>query len=248
MSALLENLGITIIIDVGKQLFLAIPRAFQNWRFRRFFGSDAVKGDRIFGVLDPVTHPLPPSSNRYVKRFLGRGEDQPLIGPTDVLGLCSVRVASYASGLFARYRPGHKPLAFTIDYDVATKWDASFICFGSSDSNLKTFDIQSLPGQKFYAMPFDDHGARIFTVGGRKFGITDQVDHGILLRMKNPWHPDHALFVCAGLGEWGTSGAAYFLFHNWSSLCWKHGRAYFCKVVRVVHRADESAEEIFSIP
>src|SRR6266849_113705 len=102
MSPFLEKLGITIIIDAGKQLCLAIPRALQNRRFRRFFGTDAVTGDRIFGVLDPVTNPLPPNQNRYVKRFLGRRQDQPLIGATNVLGLCSVRVASYASVLFSR--------------------------------------------------------------------------------------------------------------------------------------------------
>ncbi|MCU0784810.1 MAG: hypothetical protein MUF81_12365 [Verrucomicrobia bacterium] len=248
MSAFFENLGITIIVDVGKQLVLAIPRAIQNWRFRRFFGSDAVTGDRIFGVLDPVTHPLLPQNNRYVKLFGGRRQDQPLVGPTNVLGICSVRVASYASALFGRFRPSHKPLAFVIDYDVDVKWDASFICFGSSDSNLKTFDIESLSQQKFYSIAFDSSGKRVFRVGNREFEFSEKHDYGILLRMRNPHHPEHALFVCAGLGEWGTSGAAYLLFHNWSSLYWKHGNADFCKVIRVANRSDETAEEVFSIP
>jgi hypothetical protein len=248
MSPFLEKIGISFLVDIAKQFLKAIPRAIQNWKFRRFFGSDAVEGDRIFGVLDPVTHPLPASSNRYVKRFLGRRSDQALIGPTDALGLCSVRVASYASGLFARFRPGHTPLAFAIDYDVATKWDASFFSFGSADSNLKTFDIESLPEQKFYSTAFNSAGRRVFRVGNRDFEITGKHDHGILLRMKNPRHPEHTLFICAGLGEWGTSGAAYFLFHNWASLYGKHGQDDFCKVIRVDHLSDESAVEAFSIP
>jgi hypothetical protein len=248
MYPFLENLGITIIIDIGKQLLLAIPRAIQNWRFRRFFGQDAVAGDRIFGVLDPVTLPVSPQANRYIKHFLGRRPDQALIGPTDVLGLCSVRVASYASGLFSRFRPSHKPLAFTVDNDVANRWDASLFCFGSSDSNLKTFDIEFLPEQKFYSMEFNTAGSRVFKVGNREFGVDRKHDHGVLLRIKNPRHPEHALFVCAGLGEWGTSGAAYHLFSNWSSLARKHGRSDFCKVIRVEHGSDESAQEVFSIP
>ncbi len=248
MSPFLENLGITVIIDIAKQLVLAIPRAVQNWRFRKFFGSDAVKGDRIYGVLDPVTHPLPPMGNRYVKRFRGRRPDQPLVGPNDVLGICSVRVASYASALFGRFRPGNKPLNFIIDYEIEAKWDASLFCFGSSDSNLKTFEIESLSEQTFYKLESGNDGKRIFKVGNRDFAFREPHDYGIVLRMKNPRHPEHALFVCAGLGEWGTSGAAYFLFHNWSSLCWTHGRSDFCKVVRVRLGADESAEEVFSIP
>lgn len=247
MSQFLESIFVKLVFEIGKQLLLAIPRAIQNWRFCRFFGSDAVTGDRIFGVLDPVTHPLPTNQNRYIKRFLGRRTDQPLIGPTNVLGLCSVRVASYAAGLFSQFRP-KKPLAFEIDYDVSEKWDASFFCFGSSDSNLKTFDVESLPEQKFFNLSFNLMKERVFKVGNREFGITNKHDHGILLRMKNPRHPEHALFICAGLGEWGTSGAAYYLFHNWSSLCWKHGTADFCKVIRVANRSDESAEEVFSIP
>jgi hypothetical protein len=248
MTPFLENLGITVVIDVGKQFILAIPRAIQNWRFRRFFGRDAVSGTRIFGVLDPVTHPIPPTTNRYAKHFLGRRADQPLIGPSNVLGLCSIRVASYASGLFARFRPNHTPLTFCIDYDVEAKWDASFFCFGSSDSNIKTLDIETLPEQKYYSFPFGPDGQRMFRVSNRAFSISPQHDYGILLRIANPHHPEHALFVCAGLGEWGTSGSAYYLFHNWSSLCRKHGTNNFCKVIRVAHRSDESAEEVFSIP
>jgi hypothetical protein len=248
MYTFLENLGITIIIDTGKQLLLALPRAIQNWKFRRFFGQDAVAGDRIFGVLDPVTNPVSPQGNRYVKHFLGRRVDQPLIGPTNVLGLCSVRVASYASGLFARFRPNHKPLKFVIDSDASATWDASLVCFGSSDSNLKTLDFESLPEKKYYSMVFNAAGTRVFMVGNREFGIDRKYDHGVLLRMRNPRNQKHAMFVCAGLGEWGTSGAAYYLFANWSTLHGKHGCSDFCKVIRVEHNADESATEVFSIP
>jgi hypothetical protein len=207
-----------------------------------------VTGDRIFGVLDPVTNPVPAQTNRYVKGFLGRRQDQALIGPTDVLGLCSARVASYGAGLFARFRPGHKPLAFVVDSEVVATWNASLFCFGSSDSNVKTLDIESLPEQKFYSMVFNAAGHRVFKVGNRGFGIDGKHDHGILLRMKNPRNPEHALFVCAGLGEWGTSGAAYFLFTNWLLLYRKHGPSDFCKVIRVEYGSDESAEDVFSIP
>lgn len=248
MSAFLEALGITILVDAIKQFVLAFPKAIQNWRFKRFFGKDSLSGDRIYGVLDPVSHPLPPGGNRYIKRFLGRKEDTPLIGPNYALGLCSVRVVTYGSALFARFRPSSKPLIFEIDYNVENKWDASFICFGSADSNLKTFDIQHFPQQKYFEMTFNSSGMRTFNVGNKKFDCTANYDHGILLRMKNPRHPEHTLFVCAGLGEWGTSGAAYYLFHNWSKILWKHGKKDFCKVIKVENKSDESATVVFSIP
>lgn len=248
MSAFLEKLGVTLVIDAGRQLILAIPRALQNWRFRRFFGRDAVNGEYIFGVLDPVTHPLAPDVNRYVKQFMGRRPDQPLVGPNHVLGLCSIRVATYAAALFAKRRPSSLPLRFETDYDVVDRWDASFICFGSSDSNLKTYDIETLPEQKFYSLVFNTSGRRVFRVGNKEFDIDSNHDHGILLRLRNPRHPEHVLFVCAGLGEWGTSGASFFLFHNWSCLLWRHSTRDFCKVISVATGSDESASEVFSIP
>jgi hypothetical protein len=70
----------------------------------------------------------------------------------------------------------------------------------------------------------------------------------MLLRIKNPRYPEHFLFICAGIGEWGTSGAAYYLFHHWKELYKKHEQQDFCKVIEVDIGSDDSAREIFSLP
>ena len=65
------------------------------------------------------------------------------------------------------------------------------------------------------------------------------------MRLQNPYHSDHKLFVCAGIGEWGTSGAAYYLFKNWRKLYKRFGaKTNFVLIIKVDNNSDESAREI----
>ncbi len=88
---------------------------------------------------------------------------------------------------------------------------------------------------------------RRFIIENETFSGNRSHDHGILLRIKNPYHQQHYLFICAGLGEWGTSGSAYYLFHHWKKLYKKHKQRNFCKIIAVALDSDESAHEIYSV-
>ena len=241
------ELLLSITLDTLKQIVLALPKSIDKWRFKRFFGQHALGGEKIFAVVDPYTHPTPRVENRYIKKFLNRKPDQPLVGEDNVLGVNVVRVVTYVSATFSAYRRNNNPIAVGTDEQVADKWDGTFICFGSADSNLKTYDIELLPKQQYYKFDFGPNGHRRFNVGGKSFMGVRNYDHGILLRIKNPYHPDHFLFICAGLGEWGTSGSAYYLFTHWKKLYKQHKQKDFCKIIEVYLGSDESAHEIHSI-
>ena len=43
-------------------------------------------------------------------------------------------------------------------------------------------------------------------------------DIGLVLKIKNICFEGHYFFVCAGLGEWGTSGASWYLSSKWQEL------------------------------
>jgi len=239
---------VSLLPDVLKQVVSAVPKSLDKWRFRRFFGQHALSGENIFAVVDPYTHPLPRVGNRYIKRFLNRKPDQPLIGEDNVLGVNVVRVVTYVSATFSAYRGSTKPIAVVTDEEVEGRWDGTFICFGSSDSNIKTYDIERLSEQTFYTFGFGPDGFRRINLGCRSFSSTRLQDYGILLRIRNPRHPEHYLFVCAGLGEWGTSGSAYYLFDRWKELYKKHKQQDFCKIIEVDIGSDESAREVFNLP
>lgn len=235
---------ISVAYDILKQLIAVLPNSLAKWRFRRFFGHHALTGENIFAVVDPYTHPLPRAGNRYIKRFLNRRSDQPLIGEDNVLGVNVVRVVTYVSATFSEYRRSTRPISVVTDESIADRWNGTFICFGSSDSNIKTYDIECLPEQSFYSFDFGPDGFRRFNLRGRSFSITQRTDYGILLRIRNPRHPEHYLFICAGLGEWGTSGSAYYLFDRWKELYKKHKQRDFCEIIEVNSGSDESARVI----
>lgn len=271
--AFAENLSIELLAEFIKEIFLAVPRALDHWRFRRFFGPSALSGEKIFAVIDPYTNrlskygepqgPLVSGSGtfltrsiiseekietRYIKRFLGRKPDQWLIGEDDVLGINVVRVVTYISALFSKYLRKTKPIAVVTDEAVADKWDGTFICFGSSDSNIKTYDIENLSEQSFYRFEFGPNGVRRFNIGNKIFTINSLKDYGILMRIRNPRHSEHFLFICAGLGAWGTSGSAYYLFDHWKELYKKHRKSgEFCKAIEVDIGSDESARVVHSL-
>lgn len=69
-----------------------------------------------------------------------------------------------------------------------------------------------------------------------------------MLKLPNDQFPEHSLFVCAGLGEWGTSGAGWYPARNKRRL---PDTTAFCAVVevkigdesaRIVHCAHAKAE------
>ncbi len=55
------------------------------------------------------------------------------------------------------------------------------------------------------------------------------------------------VFVCAGLGDWGTSGAAWYLAANWNDLRSRYGES-FGIVVEVDIGSDESARPVSRKP
>lgn len=243
---ILESIGGRVLWEAGKGILRAFPQAIKRRRFSSFFGPSAISGNNTFAVLDPYKHPLPRVGNRYVKEFLGRRQDQPLIGEDDVLGVNVVRLVTYISALYSQFRAGGRSIPFVTDATVADRWDGTFLCFGSSDSNVKTLDIESLTQQVFYSWEFGNDGYRCIKAGGKVFSAQSRKDYGVLLRLRNPHHPEHWLFICAGLGEWVTSGSAYFLTDRWCQLHKQHRSSSFVKVIEVDQGADESAREVYS--
>ena len=245
---ILESLEGRATWEVGRALYRAVPRALRRRRFRQFFGRGALTPQGIFGVVDPYEHPQPRAAGlRFLKRMQGRGPDLNIFGADEVLGVGTVRFVSYATAAFASLSTTGHALPIVLDHDATGQWNGTYICYGSADSNLKTYDVEHLPEQVLYRFPFGANGMRCWELQGRQFTAHGNVDAAIILRIRNPFFPAHTLFVCAGLSEWGSSGAAWYLFNRWESLRAAFGRKNFCCIVEVTIGADESARLIHSV-
>jgi hypothetical protein len=246
------DIALTFVLDIIKGIIKLLPKSIEKIKFKNFFGKSSIDSDNIFIVLDPYEHPIPRNrlshgQHRFVKKFHGRRNDIPIIGEDRLLGSCSVRITQYASSVFSKVRAKTNPVKVVMDEDIMNRWDGTFLCFGSSDSNIKTYDIENLTQNNLYSFDFDVHGYRCFIVNGQQFSIVNRADRAILARLVNPYHKEHFLFVCAGLGEWGTSGSAFFLFDRWKELHKRFKKKKnFCLIIEVNVDSDESAREIFS--
>ena len=212
--------------------------------FKRIFGIRAVE-DKIVSVTLDTYH-----FNRDLWNEIGSNE-QPFIkgfpahttkipGAFDeMLGYCSARGAAYLIDSLGKVKD--ISVRVVSDYHAASEWSGTFINLGSSASNQKTDYIKHLPQNKW--LEEDINGPLRFR-DGWQVSYESRTDKGIVMKLNNPHSPGHALLVCAGLGEWGTSGAAWFLANYWKVLSKRFGRNPFLIVVAVSVGSDQTTNEI----
>ena len=223
--------------------------------FKRIFGRRAGKTGDLLIVLDTIqdTRVLPseeqqklgiqstagvPVLQRFFKVFPD-GHITAISGPTgSLLPECSAKGASYLLDALRGVR-GISARSIA-DKEASVQWNNTFITLGSSYSNIKTDDIKHLPEN-----PWLENDAGKFTF---KDGTTAQAeqryDKGLVMKLDNPHVNGHALIVCEGLGEWGTSASAWFLAYNWKILSKRFGKNPFLICLSVTKGTDESAREI----
>jgi len=241
-----EAVGARAAWETGRQVVRAIPRGIAAYRFGKFFGKAALKATSTAVVLDPYEHPQDRSQARYIKRMLGRTPDLPVIGEDLVLGVNSVRNIAYFSRFFTDHTSGRIPIPFQIDSHAVADWNRTYFCIGSPDTNVKTFDVFALPEQRFVTAAYDHNGMRVWQAGGSTFGYEQGSDKAVLLKLRNPHFPKHWLIVCAGLGEWGSTGAVWYLTAKWRELYSRFRLGNFCMILAVTPGNDESAREVAS--
>jgi len=160
-------------------------------------------------------------------------------GPHGLIGLYMARTINYLSSYFSEHL---KPQVDT-DLVLFGKWEGTFICLGSPNSNLKTNEVINLKENGY--LKFSDDGIYIINIkAGSKITVSKDNDYGIILKLNNPFFQGYTLFICAGLGEYGTSGSAYYLARYWQSLYKKFGNRPFGAIIEVRHGSDESARPI----
>jgi hypothetical protein len=189
-----------------------------------------------------ITHP-------YLKAPR-RGGAIPLQGTASMehpISECEVRASTYIAsllGIRGRLRP-----ILVSDIEADSILDSNFVTVGGPGSNYKTADILSSTANVFIRMTQD----RLFTSSGQElpYRCDTVADHGFILRVTPPEFTNLSWIVCAGLGEWGSSGSAWYLANRWKTLIAQiHPWAYrvgfmtipdFLAIVRVVHGQDQSA-------
>jgi hypothetical protein len=132
--------------------------------------------------------------------------------------------------------------------------DATLVCYGTSDFNFKTFDIEVASESDLCQFSFDGNGERSFRLGGQHYSLENRegvtYDKAIFMRLSSRQSPQHCHVICAGLSEWGSLAAVYYLTKKWKTLHQRFDhlgqRRDFCVLLEVPCGQFEHAREIAS--
>ena len=245
------GISVWILTSVSVFLLAFIPNQYRKRLLSRFWGKEVLGEDFVVSYgsfLDSRVMEGKGNEFRYVKRYHD-GRAVPFVGPWgNVVADAEIRSASYIINTLRKYRKMAVPV---MDDTTAFNYlNRTFVALGSSSSNQITYLILNEPNNEF--LEFGQEGEDISFIldkknGTRFIGFQEPVkkDYGIVLRIQNPRSLGNFFFVCAGLGEWGTSGASWYLATKWRDLQSEFGDASFGVVVEVVLESDESARRVF---
>lgn len=232
------------VIEAAKGLV----RRARRWRLRAVFGEEVSTGDihlvyahlSLSPIFDsagqPVTHP-------YLKRRPRAEHSGTGISIQTPVSSCELRGAAYLSELFAR-EFGHGA-RLSSDESLEGRLDVAFISFGGPAPNYKTGDAIANNGNHFVAFGPE---RLVSKKSGKDVFVRDQdFDYGLVMKIHPSQFPRKTWIVCAGFGEWGTSGAAWYLANKWREIYKYAGSGCFAIVVRVTGPQDESAEPVLKL-
>jgi hypothetical protein len=117
----------------------------------------------------------------------------------------------------------------------------SFCSFGCCN-NLLSLKILSDKKNTFYHF----NGGFVNQRTNNRFVCGGMKDYGVIIKITDEI-TDSVQICVAGLGESGTTGAAYFLANRWSELVKEFGKADFGCVIEVSNLYDPSAKMVDSV-
>jgi len=236
------------------RLWEAIPRSLYHLRLRRFW-SKAVSGSDFvisYGALDNVTPRVDCNGNlnfRYRKQYHDNTSHN-LVGGNSVVADCELQAVAYLTNALGGHRK--TPIAIEGDHSAFENLDRTFVSLGSPPSNEVTRLILREPNNAFleFDQTEDEHKTTFIRdkqTGEEYRGFEgDKVkDRGVIVKLPNERFPGHYFFVCAGLGESGTSGAAWYLATYWRRLQKEFRDEAFGIIVEVEIGSDNSALRVF---
>ncbi|MEN8263263.1 MAG: hypothetical protein ABFR82_07355 [Nitrospirota bacterium] len=232
--------SIIFVIGINWDKIRSMARVDFLW-LRFVFGVKSVENGQLNITVDTYNDTRPFGPGRYIKTFPDHHQTT-MPGPSERLtGYCSVRAASYLIDKLSPYF--NRGVGSLSDEEIAATWEGTFINIGVSALNIKTDDIKHHIDNKLFK---EDINGIIELKNDLSFGPDNRHDVGMILKIKNPYFNKYSLIVCAGIGEWGTSGAAWYLSRHWKKLGRRFLSNDFIVVLNVLRGSDESASERYS--
>ncbi len=228
-------------------MYLKTTVRFRGWNFKRIFGDDAAK--EFFLVYARIRAKEDPSVQwQYYKQY--KPSEVGLFKVSSVVPFPETKAVKYLSESFSEAIKNTPKLISDEEEIIKSKLDVSFCSFGGY-SNLKTIDILERKENVFFHFDLSQESKEPSIIvnegnkdAGKKFYIDGVNDYGVIIKIRPGNFPNRVWLCAAGLGEWGTSGAAWYLAKKWKNLPKNKS---FGMIIRVRAGQDESAEMVHLI-
>lgn len=232
-----------VLVALGKKIIFLWNRR----KFRRLFGADVLQGPCFHLVyselgLRPVNDER---GNLITHPYVKPGEEDSGAGFSieRPVSSCEVRAAKYLAEVIGA-RALRAP-TLSSDSELRKRLDISFVSFGGPKSNYKTGDAFGNDGNQL--IDFDNEKFSSKKSGRIVLSPEKAFDYGLILKIHPAQFPKRVWLVCAGLGEWGTSGAAWYLANKWKEIHHYAKQKPFALIVRVERDKDESGEPVVKV-
>jgi len=248
------NLAAGVVIFIVGFFWPLIPKSVKMYRLKKFFGR-SVLTERFAIVYGALQDPRPrvDTAGNLLLRFQKQFRDGRIIdisGPFEnIVGDCEIRASGYLAQSIGKER--EQTIRIMSDVKAYNDLNYSFIGLGSPASNDISGFIMRESANQFYSFGQVDSQTFIEAMPDKKryFGFQPPApkDCAVLMRIRNDRFSEHFFFVCAGLGEWGTSGASWFLATQWENLYKEFKRNDFALILEVDIGSDTSTKRIAAL-
>ena len=154
---------------------------------------------------------------------------------TTINSNASTRSVSHLSYAIGNYSPSLPHIRSDIDLDQ--RMDISFLSVGGLN-NYKSLDVFENTSNIF--LQFGNGGIQSKTSGESIANIEGKIDYGLILKIHPENNPNRTWLCVAGIGEWGTSGASWWLSRHWKTIhkCAKE-KSFAC-ITKTIYGSDDS--------
>jgi hypothetical protein len=219
----LLTLGVT-------KLYSYYKRNIRRKEFVRIFGEDVIDNYNFIFALLNISNPQ---------------SDFPLHNPainnesfksSALMATSEVRALKYLSEGMGRLVDKFPIL--NDDSNLLGKLDFSFCSLGGTSAFSRS--VMKYENNSFWKTK--DNRSFVSLKSNKTYEIDDNFDYAIILKIHPVQFPKRTHIIIIGIGEWGTSGGAWFLANKWREIYKIAKDKEFGVVIRVNHRSDESAK------
>lgn len=225
-----------LLAGLATILWAELRSRTRRWKFKQIFGR-AMYEEGFALVYEEMV--LGDSTDPFPYRRPG-GDPTFGFSITRPIPIASVRSISYLSSAVGAI--GGRAPVLRSDIETQSLLDFDFVSFGGPRSNLMTASVEENEGNRL--AKFDRAQRHILRLQDNSVlaQTEEHCDYGLILKIHPAQFSKRIWISCAGFGEWGTSGAAWFLAHKWEEIRRiKHAES-FAAIIRVSPGKDQSAQ------